>query len=115
MTTSTWVSLVPLHKPCRALCRLLSSADCHTNPLGGLACHCAVAAAAAGAGTWRRLGTGNQCQAADNDDDAKARVFAGRYFCACLPRKVRRRQRRLSWPSPLQPSRGHAVQLSRVL
>lgn len=39
-------------------------------------------------GTWRRLSTGNQCQAADNDDDAKARVFARSYYCACLPRKA---------------------------
>lgn len=101
MTTSTWVSLVPLHMvPLHMplLCpgaALLSRADWHWHPLGGLACHSALAAAA-GAGTWRRLSTGNQCQAADNDDDAKARVFARSYYCACLPRKVRCRWCRLT-------------------
>ena len=42
------------------------------------------------AGTWRRLASGNVCQGADDDDDSRVRTFTFGYYCACLPRKVRR-------------------------
>lgn len=72
----------------------------------------AALAPPATAGTWRNQGGVRVCQAADDDDDAKARLFYDRYYCACLPRKVRRapplphgrqRQRRRSAPLPARP------------